>query len=196
MANDKQHLPTQVGTDTWADDVNRFIAEMQALDAARAKAAEIAASLKSYSAQFEEILLKHNQQIEILRANGYYAEVKIVSQACEKALAAVTDKMLQESDLWEQMTGQISDLTLGQLTRIYKQSCQLLDYIDGKTSEVPVGFTTEQLNHIDKDSAVVQSLRNHVSSLHKEFAKKGSVEAFYADLKRGFDLIGKKAASA
>lgn len=146
--------------------------------------------MKTYATQFEEIIWKHNQKINVLLANGYYAEAEVARKACEKALSKVADTMLTDSDLWKRMTGQISDLSLKQLTQVYDQSRQLLDYIDGKTTEVPVGFTAEQLSNIDKDSEAVKNLRKQVGNLHSEFAKKGSIQAFFSDLQRGFDLIG------
>ncbi len=145
--------------------------------------------MATYSTKFQKIIWQHNQQINALLANGYNAEAEVARRACEKALSETADKMLKDSGLWEQMTSQLSNLSLRQLAGTYKDAKQLLDFVDGKATELPAGMNPELYRNLDENSETVAKLRTEVGKLHQEFAKKGSVQAFCADIREGFVLI-------
>lgn len=191
MADEKLNLQEIVGTEAWTALVNQFMADLAAMEKRKEQLKATLKEMATYSTRFQAEIVASNEKIELLMVNGHTAEAKVAKQKSETILSGIAEEMLKNSELWKQMTGQLSDLTLGQLTRTYKDARQLLDFLDGhKGATPPAGMDAEQLANIDKNSEAFKNFRKEVGNLHDEFAKKGSIEAFYADLKRGFDLIG------
>lgn len=101
--------------------------------------------MRTYSERFQQEIVASNGKINTLMADGYTAEAEVARQKCEAALSAISSEMLKNSDLWQQMTGQLSDLSLKEIDQTYGKARQLLDFIDGREgAEPPAGMDAQQ----------------------------------------------------
>lgn len=188
MAKDKQAPPAQVGTDAWTADVNRFIAEIQSLDAARAKATEIAATLRTRSDEYQSLLAEYSAKIAALEAAGYTAYANTARSQRDQSLSALSETAIRETDFWNKLSAGAGSYSKKELKSIVDEIDNVLKYLKGnKDVKLPFDITPDMLDNLKTGSKLMQEMNVHAVTFKATSDKKSNpFEKFGDTVKKGF----------
>lgn len=197
MADDKKELLESIGEDAWKEEVDRFIAAMQALDEERTKAAQVASEMQLYSDRYQALLAEYDTKIALWESQGYKAYADHARAARDSALNQLSETAIRESDFWDRISAGAGAYSRKQLGGMVDEIDRVLAYIKGqKEIRLPVGISPEQLDSLKAGSKVIQELKQKAAEFQKSFKQKNPFQAFGKTVKEGFSKGPKSGFSA
>lgn len=106
----------------------------------------------------------------------------------DKELQDLDQTLIEKSDLWVRLFEDSGNHTTQYINDTIKQVQQLVDYLKGvEGTEIPVGFTDEQIESLKKDpekvKEILKGLKSQVDELNKRNPFSGIIQGF-KDLKK------------
>lgn len=169
--------------DTGSETAERIKQKQEELDA-------LLKEFRSYEQQRVAIVEEYDNKIAVLRAAGANEAAEAAEQAKSKALAELSQSMIEESDLWVRLFEDASKKTVSQIEGIIAETQALLDYLQGKNGAViPVGFSEDDLKSLKGSPEAIKKIQDAIKRLKGEIGSKSPFKQFANDINEAIDRI-------
>lgn len=147
---------------------------------------------KSYAQRVEQTTSSFNERIARLRKAGYEEEAKEGERQRDRELQALSESMLQQSDLWVQLFDDATQKSIDRIKELIARTQNLFDYLQGKEgAAMPVGFTAGQLEQLKKSPEALKAISGAIRQLKQELGVRSPFDKFVIDVKSGVERIRK-----
>lgn len=162
--------------DTGSETAERVKQKQEELDA-------LLKEFRSYEQQRVAIVEEYDNKIAVLRAAGANEAAEAAEQAKSKALAELSQSMIEESDLWVRLFEDASKMTTSQIENIIAETQNLLDYLQGKEgAEIPIGFSEEDLKSLKGSPEAIKKIIKALDEMNKGLNERKPFEALSKSL--------------
>lgn len=144
--------------------------------------------LKAYGDYEDKRLAIFNEYREKIGKAQTQGEKALLAGNRDKELQDLDQTLIEKSDLWVRLFDDASKHTTGYITETIKKVQQLIDYMKGVEGvEIPIGFTTEQIESLKKDpekvKEILKGLKTQVDELNTRNPFNSLIQGF-KDLKK------------
>lgn len=155
---------------------------------------EIEAQVKGWLKAYEGYEQKRNRLtqeyeqkrklIEERNTDGQYDEqLKNLEKEFKANLSALDAEVMAKSDLWIRLFANASYMSKKQIREVIADTKQLLDYLNGATTDKPIGFTEEQLQSLKEDPEKIKAIYDALNKQQEEL--EGRTDYLFSDLVKG-----------
>lgn len=155
---------------------------------------EIDSQVKGWLKAYEGYEQKRNrltQEYELKRrlieernTSGQYDEqLKNLEKEFKTNLSALDSEIMAKSDLWIRLFANASYMSKKQIREVIADTKQLLDYLNGATTDKPIGFTEEQLQSLKEDPEKIKAIYDALNKQQEEL--EGRTDYLFSDLVKG-----------
>lgn len=155
---------------------------------------EINAQLKEYLKAYEgyeqkrtrltEEYERKRSLIEKANTDGQYDEqLKNLEKEYKEDLAALDSEVVAKSDLWIRLFADASSMSKKQIRQVIADTKQLLDYLNGATTDKPIGFSEEQLQSLKEDPEAIKAIYDALLKQQTELENR--TDYVFADIVKG-----------
>jgi len=145
---------------------------------------------RTYEQQRADIVEEYNGKITQLREAGENEAAEVAEKRRDEALTALAQSMMEESDLWIRLFEDASQKSVSQIEDIISETESLLNYLQGKDdTEIPLGFTDEQLKSLKGSPEAIKKIQDAIKRLKGEIGSKSPFKQFANDINDAIDQI-------
>ena len=155
---------------------------------------EIDSQVKGWLKAYEGYEQKRNrltQEYELKRrlieernTSGQYDEqLKNLEKEFKTNLSALDSEIMAKSDLWIRLFANASYMSKKQIREVIADTKQLLDYLNGATTDKPIGFTEEQLQSLKEDPEKIKAIYDALNKQQEELESR--TDYLFSDLVKG-----------
>lgn len=135
--------------------------------------------------QEKRLAIAEDYAQKIAAAEGSVWKQASLTKERDQALQDLDVSMAQQSDLWIRLFSDAEKLTTSSLKQIIKETQSLLDYLNGvEGAQIPLGFTTEQLEALKKDPEKVKAILDGLMDKQSEFEKRNPFTTLIDGIKK------------
>lgn len=122
--------------------------------------------------------------IEKRNTDGQYDEqLKNLEKEFKANLSALDAEVMAKSDLWIRLFANASYMSKKQIREVIADTKQLLDYLNGATTDKPIGFTEEQLQSLKEDPEKIKAIYDALNKQQEEL--EGRTDYLFSDIVKG-----------
>lgn len=122
--------------------------------------------------------------IEERNTDGQYDEqLKNLEKEFKANLSALDAEVMAKSDLWIRLFANASYMSKKQIREVIADTKQLLDYLNGATTDKPIGFTEEQLQSLKEDPEKIKAIYDALNKQQEELESR--TDYLFSDLVKG-----------
>lgn len=122
--------------------------------------------------------------IEERNTDGQYDEqLKNLEKEFKANLSALDAEVMAKSDLWIRLFANASYMSKKQIREVIADTKQLLDYLNGATTDKPIGFTEEQLQSLKEDPEKIKAIYDALNKQQEEL--EGRTDYLFSDIVKG-----------
>ena len=122
--------------------------------------------------------------IEERNTDGQYDEqLKNLEKEFKANLSALDGEIMAKSDLWIRLFANASYMSKKQIREVIADTKQLLDYLNGATTDKPIGFTEEQLQSLKEDPEKIKAIYDALNKQQEEL--EGRTDYLFSDIVKG-----------
>ena len=155
---------------------------------------EIDSQVKGWLKAYEGYEQKRNrltQEYELKRrlieernTSGQYDEqLKNLEKEFKTNLSALDSEIMAKSDLWIRLFANASYMSKKQIREVIADTKQLLDYLNGATTDKPIGFTEEQLQSLKEDPEKIKAIYDALNKQQEELESR--TDYLFSDIVKG-----------
>lgn len=155
---------------------------------------EIDSQVKGWLKAYEGYEQKRNrltQEYELKRrlieernTSGQYDEqLKNLEKEFKTNLSALDSEIMAKSDLWIRLFANASYMSKKQIREVIADTKQLLNYLNGATTDKPIGFTEEQLQSLKEDPEKIKAIYDALNKQQEEL--EGRTDYLFSDIVKG-----------
>ena len=122
--------------------------------------------------------------IEERNTDGQYDEqLENLEKEFKANLSALDAEVMAKSDLWIRLFANASYMSKKQIREVIADTKQLLDYLNGATTDKPIGFTEEQLQSLKEDPEKIKAIYDALNKQQEEL--EGRTDYLFSDIVKG-----------
>lgn len=155
---------------------------------------EIEAQVKGWLKAYEGYEQKRNRLtqeyeqkrklIEERNTDGQYDEqLKNLEKEFKANISALDAEVMAKSDLWIRLFANASYMSKKQIREVIADTKKLLDYLNGATTDKPIGFTEEQLQSLKEDPEKIKAIYDALNKQQEEL--EGRTDYLFSDIVKG-----------
>ena len=155
---------------------------------------EIDSQVKGWLKAYEGYEQKRNrltQEYELKRrlieernTSGQYDEqLKNLEKEFKTNLSALDSEIMAKSDLWIRLFANASYMSKKQIREVIADTKQLLNYLNGATTDKPIGFTEEQLQSLKEDPEKIKAIYDALNKQQEELESR--TDYLFSDIVKG-----------
>ena len=122
--------------------------------------------------------------IEERNTDGQYDEqLQNLEKEFKANLSALDGEIMAKSDLWIRLFANASYMSKKQIREVIADTKQLLDYLNGATTDKPIGFTEEQLQSLKEDPEKIRAIYDALNKQQEELENR--TDYLFSDIVKG-----------
>lgn len=148
---------------------------------------ELLKTYEGYEQKRTRLTTEYERQralIESRNTDGQYDEqLKNLEKQYKEDLSALDSEIMAKSDLWIRLFANASYMSKKQIRAVIADTRQLLDYLNGTTTDKPIGFTDEQLKSLKEDPEKIKAIYDALNKQQEEL--EGRTDYLFSDIVKG-----------